>query len=227
VYKTQSEYTQDYEVSLQAAKAVHGNNKQTQSTDPSVGWKLYCNARKPKLGFHLFGRHVASKKLSPYKANPSTHTGRVVKDLPPNLQGISRNNYDKFDENFGLVNEAESGSILIMGGDKWNFTLNDTWIVGGVHSGLPFYACSPLVIYNVFDYEYILTITGRELLGLALFGYMQQTHAELGTVFVCNDKKKAKGARLSEYQAVIGELKRMADASKVFSDAGFTVRNAV
>jgi hypothetical protein len=74
-------------------------------------------------------------------------------------------------QNFGVVNNSDNGSILLMGSALWNLTVNDCWVLGAVHSQLPFYPASTVSNANIFDDKYILSITGRELFGLALFGY--------------------------------------------------------
>lgn len=215
----QKDFVAHYEVATNAARVVHGDNSQTKAVDSDVAWNAYSHALAPQLGFHVFGRHLASKDLQPHR------TGKhITGDLPPQLQGISRSPYDKFQANFGYVNDTEDGSILMMGGNKWNFTINDAWLLGGVHSHLPFYAASMLARINVYHTKYVLTITGRELLGLALYGYKQTSrHAALGHAFVCDDTKKADAASLVDYQAAVGETTTMQAAAQIFAQAGFTI----
>lgn len=218
-YGNDTDFKKHYEVASLAAKAIHGDIGQTKTVDPDVAWMAYSHARNPQLGFHVFGRHLASRDLQPFR------TGRhITQDLPANLQGISLSPYDKFKENFGYINDVDDGSILMMGGDKWNFTVNDSWLLAGVHSYLPFYSASVIARGNIYDNEYFLTITGRELLGLACYGYQQvHGHDSLGVAYQCTNRAKADSGTLVDYQAVVGEIKSMQDAAAIFRNAGFTL----
>jgi hypothetical protein len=127
-------------------------------------------------------------------------------------------------KNFGMVNNNDSGSILLMGSSSWNLTINDCWLLGAVHSNLPFYPASTVSRANIFDDKYVLSITGRELFGLALFGYRQviPDYPELGSAFEVADPRKAAAADLVAYQKAMGDLTLPA-AQKVFKDAGFRI----
>jgi hypothetical protein len=128
-------------------------------------------------------------------------------------------------QNFGVVNNDRAGSILLMGSDRWNLTINDCWLLGAVHSFLPFYPASTVSKANIYDDKYVLSITGRELFGLALFGYRQviSEHSELlGTTFEVQDPRKATAATLVAYQTAMGNLTK-AGAEQTFKDAGFRI----
>jgi len=113
-----------------------------------------------------------------------------------------------------------------MGSDKWNFTINDCWLLGAVHSHLPFYPASKLSMENIFDEKHVLSITGRELFGLAIFGYWQVSDLA-GSVFKVLEPHKADGATLEAHQLEIDKLKRNPDgARKAFRDAGFLLTDA-
>lgn len=220
VYADFASFRQEFEVSQLAAQAVHGTTNTTKPVDPDVGWKLYLNARNPALGFHVFGRHVTgdkAKELQQFR----TKKGKEAA-LPKHMQGITKSPIDQFEKNFGYVNDAGDGSILMMGGNKWNFTVNDAWLLGGVHSCLPFYAASVITKDNMLHDKYWLSITGRELLGLASFGYqMVHDHKALGVAFVCKDSGKALAATLADYQLAVAGIKSKRDAQNAFKAAGF------
>jgi hypothetical protein len=143
------------------------------------------------------------------------------KHIPP---GIETEKNSDMVTNFGLVNNDTTGAILLMGSANWNLTINDSWLLGAVHSHLPFYPASAVSRANIFDDKYILSITGRELFGLALFGYRQVVSAyeSLGSAFEVSDVKKANGATLQAYQKAMGELTKE-KALTAFNDAGFTI----
>lgn len=209
-----------YEAAQVGAQAVHGVNNATKPVAADVAFKLYQHALKPALGFHVFGRHVTGDKAKEVQAL-RTKKGNTT-SLPAHMQGITKSPLDKFEKNFGYVNDTGDGSILMMGGGKWNFTVNDAWLLGGVHSQLAFYAASVISKDNMLDKNYSLSITGRELMGLALFGYKQvHNHKALGVVYVCEDLHKAAAATLVAYQAAVGGIKSKSDAASFFKKAGF------
>jgi hypothetical protein len=214
-YQTYEDYRQDFEVASLGAKATHGNINQTKQVDPTVGWKLYQHAFKPALGFQTFGRHITGNKAKDLMEFRQKHP---TAPLPKEMIGM--NHGEKFFQNFGVVNESDSGSVLLMGGGKWNFTINDSWLLGGVNGLNDFYAASPLVKKNVLDDNYILSITGRELFGLAIFGYQMVT-TSYGIGFTPGSKMSATNARLTDYQAAIGALKKPKDAANIFKKAGY------
>lgn len=221
-YDTFAQFREHFEVAQLGAQAVHGVMSHTKPIDPTVAWKLYQHARKPTLGFHVFGRHVTGEKAKELQ-QLRNKKGRNV-ELPKHMQGITKSPFDQFEKNFGYVNDLGDGSILMMGGNKWNFTVNDSWLIGGVHSQLPFYAASVINKENMLDKRYALSITGRELLGLAFFGYRQiHNHKALGVAYVCADSDKARGATLTDYQAEVGGIKSYGDAKAYFKKAGFTL----
>ena len=221
-YDTFGAFRPHFEAAQLGAQAVHGINNATKPVAADVAWQLYTNARSPKLGFHVFGRHVTGDKAKELQ-NLRQAKGKTA-DLPKHMQGITKSPIDQFEKNFGYVNDVGDGSILMMGGGKWNFTVNDSWLLGGVHSRLPFYAASVISKANMLDRQYSLSITGRELLGLALFGYTQvHNHKALGVAYICDDSGKASGATLVEYQAALGSIKSYGDAAKFFKKAKYTL----
>ena len=229
MYNTLTEYSSEYGIAQNAAQAFHGAINQTKHVDASIGWAAYSNARNPSLGFHLFGRHIAAKSLAPLRRDQNAVSvnaskGPTLGQLPKGLTGISFNSYDAFSTNFGIVNNVDSGSILLMGGGNWNFTINDSWLLGGIHSECAFYSCSPLKSFNLVDHEYILTITGRELLGMALAGYVEESgDPDLGSAFSSGDRAKAQGLSLTDIQLAVADCKSAFDAMGIFSNAGFSI----
>lgn len=214
-YTSIEEYRPHYEAASLAAQAVHGIIAQTKPVVATVGWQLYQNALRPALGFQTFGRHVTGDKAKALMKFRDDHpTAQLPKDL------IGMNHSEKFFKNFGVVNDAEAGSVLLMGGGKWNFTINDSWLLGGVNGLQDFYSASPILKDNVLDKRYILSITGRELFGLAIFGY-RMVKTAYGIGFTPGSDKLATNANLVDYQAAIAQLKKVGDAKKVFDKAGF------
>ena len=85
------------------------------------------------------------------------------------------------------------------------------------------YAASPIIKKNIIDNDYILSITGRELFGLALFGYQMVTTTH-GVGFTPGSKATATNANLTDYQAEIASLKKSKDAEAFFKTRGYNFR---
>lgn len=208
-------YRNDYLVCQNAAQAVHGVIPQTKSVDPTIGWLLYQNSLKPALGFQTFGRHITGDKAKELMKFRGKHP---TAQLPTAMVGM--NHSEKFFKNFGVVSDEKDGSILLMGGGKWNFTINDSWLLGGINGKNDFYAASPIVKKNIIDQDYVLSITGRELYGLALFGYKMVTTSH-GVGFVPDSTSSAENANLVDYQVGIAGLKKASQAEEFFKTKGF------
>jgi hypothetical protein len=136
--------------------------------------------------------------------------GRIVKKMdgsskPINLEQIGRGIDDIERENFGRTNAGSAGSVL--DANDWTITMNDAWLMGGIHAMLDFYIASPRTAQNVIDPQFGATVTGRELLGLTTFGYTVHPNTRLGEVYVCTNKGRARGATFVEYEKTFQEAK--------------------
>ena len=97
---------------------------------------------------------------------------------------------------------------------------------GGVHSYQDFHPASPIKARNIFDDVRFppLTITGRELVGLALAGYVAVAgHPTLGTIYRRSCDSKASSLNLVDYQVMITKLKTVEQAKSFFQKAGFRI----
>jgi len=208
-------------IRLGAAAAKGSPDQQTVD----AAWKLYEKTRSAPLEAQVFGRH---------KNNPSDEPGiELFGEVFPKIEkkrlfGLytGRESTKERDErirkagfvlkhpthgrplspvefNFGVTSDVSSGSILMMG-QSWNLTVNDAWLLGGVHAQQPFYLAFRATYKNIFSdtYKHNLTITGREMLGLLLSGYRLKSGGEsLGEVMVCENPTKADRMNLVEYAA--------------------------
>jgi hypothetical protein len=95
---------------------------------------------------------------------------------------------------------------------NWSIPINDTWLLAGVNSMQEFHAASPITFDNILDAEYIVTVTGRELVGLALAGYKEHKDAKLGRVYQPYSTGMAEGLTLPKYDEVV---KNLTDHGKV------------
>ena len=84
-----------YEAAQLGAQAVHGVGNQTKPVAADVAWLLYQHARKPTLGFHVFGRHITFAKAKALQAHRNAK-GQTA-DLPKHMQGITSSPQDRFE----------------------------------------------------------------------------------------------------------------------------------
>lgn len=219
-YSTFSKFKADYEAVQQAAIAYHKTGKSLPTVTADSAWALYQNTMKAPLGFQIFGRHIFDQadqiKLFMNNMKPNSSA-----QMPKFMQGITNTELD----NFGKTNSLEGGSALLTGRDHWNFTVNDSWLLAGVHSYQDFHPTSPIITANIFHNNFILTITGRELYGMALAGYTEYNSGSeaLGKVYTCTDRRKADGANLVDYQVELSKLKSVDEAKRFFVEKGFSV----
>lgn len=96
------------------------------------------------------------------------------------------------------------GNIQVM--DKWSPTVNDCWVLGGVHRRADFELVSIRSLQNLWDYEKDLPIvTAREILGLLHFGYKLEQQS--GRVrLMPQNPSAAQGATLEAYDAFMKEM---------------------
>lgn len=219
-YNTFSEFQKDFEAVQQAGMAFHKVFNVMPNVPSNTAWNLYINTKRASLGFQVFGRHILDQadRIELFKKRvPSGESGQ----LPKFMQGLT----DVEFTGFGKTNDEESGSVLKISNNKWNFTVNDSWVLAGVHSYQPFYPASPVISANIFHNNYVLTITGRELVGLALAGYKQNKtgYDALGTIYECGTRSVADKLSLVDYQVEIAKLKSVSDAKNFFEKAGFVI----
>jgi hypothetical protein len=165
-FKSHFEEAQD--LAAIASGSVSTFKKVDWNTAWQVYWKTFAQATRGARGIQVFGRHVFKKegRIRRYmlwdrlRWNPG--------QLPPKLTGIGTPQ----EEGFHTTSHQDGGAILKA--QSWSVTVNDSWLLAGVHSGQQFVAASPLIKRNVFDNKFILTVTGRELVGLALAGYTRE-----------------------------------------------------
>lgn len=219
-YKTFAEFQPDFEAVQQAAMAYHKVFSVMPNVSSSLAWNLYVNTSKSPLGFQVFGRHIIdqTERVELFKKKiPSGESGQ----LPNYMQGLTDCEFI----GFGKTNDETGGSVLKISNQKWNFTVNDAWVLAGIHSFQPFYPASPVISANIFHNNFIFTITGRELLGLALAGYEQHNtgYDALGTIYECKDRAKAAKANFVDYQMALASIKSVADAKSFFEKTGFKI----
>jgi len=148
----------------------------------SACWDIYIKTRDNALfPFQLIGR---LGNLGPTEA-ANFYTASVSSRLP------------------------EAGAILTS--PIWSTSLNDSWVLAGIHRGVPFHVASPLTHDNLFrDDEFKITVTGREIL-LIISHYYTKTRTRHGTaesVFSCPDilRHRASQVTFASFQHTLQRL---------------------
>lgn len=181
---TESQFVNDF------IRAYPGYDRSDRSVKAiELCYQIYLNSSRAQLGALVIGRVV----------KPATPTG-----TPP-LIGLD----DVERTNFGITGDRSPGSVLWS--TYWSIPLNDAWLMGGVHAGLPFYMASPRTEANVLDPTWGITVTGREVLGLKTFGYEVNPDTRLGEVFECKDRGKASTATFLRYETAYRDARRKGD----------------
>jgi hypothetical protein len=103
-----------------------------------------------------------------------------------------------------LWDSHTKGNIQKM--DKWSPTVNDCWVLGGVHRRADFDLVSFRSPQNLWDFKSNFHIvTAREILGVLHFGY-ELDESKTPLRFVCKDASAAERATIEDYDSY---MKRM------------------
>jgi hypothetical protein len=148
-----------------------------------VAWNIYQAAAHTNLRFLILGRWVLNSQ--------------------PGNAGIDR----MMQENLHIMDEVFTGGP-IMNTSSWTLLVNDAWVLGGIHSHTDFYLASPRTLENIYNVEGNfagqMTVTGRELTGLRVFGYTMQA-LQLGEAAVCTTPDLANMADFATYRQHIAQ----------------------
>lgn len=143
-----------------------------------VAWRVYQAAAQTNLNMLVLGRWVANSV--PGNAG-----------IDQSLQG-----------NLHIMDETFTGGSIMNSGN-WTMLVNDAWLLGGVHSHTEFQLASSRTMDNVYNvagaFMGQMTVTGRELTGLAVFGYTVR-RLPIGEVAVCTNPGLASMADFATYR---------------------------
>jgi hypothetical protein len=104
-----------------------------------------------------------------------------------------------------LWDSYSKGNIQVM--DKWSPTVNDCWVLGGIHRRADFELVSVRTLQNLWDFKHEFhVVTAREILGTLHFGYKLDKNST-PLRFVCEDSAAAHGATIEAYDAYMNEMK--------------------
>jgi len=181
-----------------------------------------------ETAFRIYSKATAGTKLADIEGNPVSFGITIVGRLAlkaddgtwvpadesfPSIDEIMRENLKVMDED-----ADDSGSILSAG--RWSLLANDAWLLGGIHARTEFHFASPLRWTNLWDAAGgRMTITARELTGIAAFGYtIRRPVPQLEAVAQCVDDHKAAAASLPAYKNEVQTLQAI-EAFRQFYEA--------
>jgi len=141
-----------------------------------------------------------------YKASGPQVIGRLG-DLHRSL----REKISNIMEGQTLLDDPTQGNILKV--DRWSLTVNDCWILGGIHRRADFSLMSGYTWKNVWNPDINgFVVTARELIGLQTFGYKAGKGASLGpgsqaiTTYASGDEGLALASDLEDYHLAVALL---------------------
>jgi hypothetical protein len=96
-------------------------------------------------------------------------------------------------------------------GKRWSIWLNDSFILGGIHSHVPFTLVSDISDYEDPNADFTFNVTQRELIGLITFGYERGDPTAGGAQYKCTNTVLADGAT---FRAYVDQMKLWVAATK-------------
>ena len=111
----------------------------------------------------------------------------------------------KLESNQTLWDPNTKGNIQVL--DKWAPTVNDCWVLGGIHRRADFELVSVRTLQNLWDFKGfdgkpLHIVTAREILGVLNFGYTFASRSDT-SLLVCRDTGKADAATVEAYDQLI------------------------
>ena len=108
-----------------------------------------------------------------------------------------------------LWDHHTQGNVQVM--DKWAPTVNDSWVLGGVHRRADFKLVSDRTLDNLWDCRAGRhVVTARELLGLLHFGYKLKPDKN---ILICQNAVAARDATLADYDSYMTNMQAQGEAS--------------
>lgn len=174
------------------------------------GWAIYKRTKDTPLDFVIFGRHLRDVN---HNIVPKSGKRGITKQ--------EMNNF-KHPSSVGSADSLQGGSILSLVKGGWSVTYNDAWICGAVHGLKEFHCASDLSPENILDDDFGLTVTGRELVGLHIAGFVcQQTILKDGDryiMFRSGVTSSAAKLTLASYSGAVAQLNSKDKAEKFMKE---------
>jgi hypothetical protein len=194
----------EFRAAAAACGADYYSDQSLQQDMLEAAFRIYSNAR-------------AGTKLADAEGNPVSFGITIVGRLALKADGGSwvpaDESFPSIDEimreNLKVMDEDADGSGSILSAGRWSLLANDAWLLGGIHARTEFHFASPLRWTNLWDAAGgRMTITARELTGIAAFGYaIRRPVPQLEAVAQCVDEKKAAAASLPAYKTEVQKLR--------------------
>lgn len=213
---TEAELRRDFELAQQRALELHPGAFAEVSSH--VAWRLYQNVTSAPLGLQLVGRRLVGAEPAIAAWHAAHPDGG---QMPDELAGIGAAEI----QSFGGVDEVRSGSVLDMSRDRWNLTINDVWLLAAVHSGQELHGCgpSPFRERDVLHPSFVITLLGRELVGLAMAGCRETRLPPGGTAYGCDARTPARSVTLLDLQRQVESLTTREQVLGFLTRAGFVI----
>jgi hypothetical protein len=101
--------------------------------------------------------------------------------------------------------------------DKWAPTVNDCWVLGGIHRRADFELLSVRTLSNLWDYKGVdgkalHIVTAREIIGVLNFGYAFKVRSDT-SLLSCVDTGKANAATVGAYDELMQDKEQMGPES--------------
>lgn len=110
-----------------------------------------------------------------------------------------------------LWDSFTQGNIQVM--DKWSTTVNDCWVLGGVHRRANFELVSVRTLKNLWDFDNgYHVVTAREILGVLNFGYKVEQQPK-GVTLTCQNSAAATNATIEAYDDYMKSMQKKGPSS--------------
>lgn len=185
-------------------------------------YALYLHYAINGEGYQYFGRIISGESIkvgfdeSVYKNfEPAGHAFNPGLDMNKSIVN---------DRRFKIGNSNDNIMVYLK---RWGWTaaLNDVWVLANVHARKHFFPISPLKESYVLSDEFGVSVFGRELLALAMSGYISQSEYGETTFVPSHNPSSTASSKLTlqAYVSKINELKGKEAYKSFFQKSGFQV----
>lgn len=187
-----------------------------------------------EAAFRIFQKSREGTKLTDFEGNPVyfgiTIVGRLARRASDGRWISADENFPSIDEimreNLRIMDEGNEDAGSILDANLWSLLANDAWLLGGIHAQTEFHFASPLRWENLWDEDASrMTVTGREVVGIAASGYKLDRPVEgMEAIAQCVDPKKAAMLSLKSYKEAITSCEIYQDFETFYSRLPEAVR---
>ncbi|MEP1472308.1 MAG: hypothetical protein ABJK25_15170 [Halieaceae bacterium] len=159
-----------------------------------------------------------------------TIVGRLARRSSDGSWQCSNEDFPSIDEimreNLTVMDEGAEGAGTVLDADLWSLLANDAWLLGGIHALTEFHFASPLRHENMWDTaDNRMTVTGREVLGIATAGYKIERPVEwMEAVALCIDAAKVSAFSLKSYKNAVESCSSIQGFERFYSQIPVSAR---